>query len=327
MTRRPFLAFLLAFLLAAPARPDGVEGDPLPPDGRRHDFDTKHIRLEMAIDFDAEKVAATATLSLVPISGATLSNVALDAVGMDVRKVEGGGRELGFRHDGKTLIVPVDGLASNGNPIELRVHYVLDRPAKGVYFIRPTPEELDLPRQVYTQSEPDETRYWLPCFDQPDDKVTSETVVTVPSGMLVLSNGGLVSRADDPGGKTTTWHWRQEIPHSVYLIVVTAGDYVKLEDHAGDLPVEYWVAKDEVPYAPLSFGKTPAMIEHFGRITGVPYPYEKYAQITVKRYMWGGMEHTTATTLNGDTIHDERSHLDWDSDGLVAHELAHMWFG
>ncbi len=325
MTRSALAA--LAFLfLARLAVADGVPGDPLPADGRPHAFDTKHVALEFSIDLAKQRIEARATISLVAAAEAPLSEVALDAWDFAVRKVEVDGQPAGFRHDGRVLTIPIPTLAK-GTAATLAIDYVLDQPKKGFYFVLPNADEPTLPRQVYTQSEPDETRYWIPCFDQPDDKVTSEVRVTLPKGLTAISNGGLVSKSDDDAKGTSTFHWRQAIAHSVYLIVVTAGDYVKIEDRWRDVPVEYYVSPDEAEHARRSFGKTPEMLEFFSTILGYPYPYEKYAQVTVRNYMWGGMEHTTATTQNAGTIHDERSELDWTSEGLVSHELAHQWFG
>ncbi|HYG62666.1 MAG TPA: M1 family aminopeptidase, partial [Thermoanaerobaculia bacterium] len=76
-----------------------------------------------------------------------------------------------------------------------------------------------------------------------------------------------------------------------------------------------------------SFGKTPEMMEYFSTVTGRPYPYAKYAQTAVADFTWGGMENITATTQTLRTLHDERAHNDSRSDSLVAHELAHQWFG
>ena len=58
------------------------------------------------------------------------------------------------------------------------------------------------------------------------------------------------------------------------------------------------------------------------------YPYEKYWQIAVEKFEFGGMENTNCTTLTSDILHDERASLDYSRDIIiVAHELAHQWFG
>ena len=69
------------------------------------------------------------------------------------------------------------------------------------------------------------------------------------------------------------------------------------------------------------------MIAHFGELTGVPYPWNKYAQVVVSDFIFGGMENTTATTMYEHILLDERAALDITSDDLIAHELAHQWFG
>ncbi|MGH2639851.1 MAG: M1 family metallopeptidase, partial [Rhabdochlamydiaceae bacterium] len=80
-------------------------------------------------------------------------------------------------------------------------------------------------------------------------------------------------------------------------------------------------------YVERSFQKTPKMLDFFGRQTGLEYPYPKYAQTVVSDFMFGGMENISATTLTEKTLHDERAHLDFQSENLVSHELAHQWFG
>ena len=65
----------------------------------------------------------------------------------------------------------------------------------------------------------------------------------------------------------------------------------------------------------------------FEQRTGVPYPYARYSQIAVSDFIFGGMENTTATTQTDRTLHDATAHLDFSSDPLVSHELAHQWFG
>ncbi len=69
------------------------------------------------------------------------------------------------------------------------------------------------------------------------------------------------------------------------------------------------------------------MVEHFSEITGVPYPWSSYTQVVVADFIFGGMENTTATTMYEHILLDERAALDVSSDDLVAHELAHQWFG
>ena len=117
------------------------------------------------------------------------------------------------------------------------------------------------------------------------------------------------------------------MPHVSYLISLAVGDFSVYHDKVGDLPVDYYVAKhvDEAT-ARRFMGKTPQMIRFFGETIGQPYPYAKYAQVCVPDF-GGGMENISATTMTDTALHDEIAALEGDADGLVAHELAHQWFG
>ncbi len=118
-----------------------------------------------------------------------------------------------------------------------------------------------------------------------------------------------------------------DVPHVSYLISLAVADFSIYHDKVGDLPVDYYVAKrvDEAT-ARRFMGKTPRMIAFFGDKTGRPYPYVKYAQSVMPEF-GGGMENISATTMTDAALRDEIAALEGDSDGLVAHELAHQWFG
>jgi aminopeptidase N len=106
-----------------------------------------------------------------------------------------------------------------------------------------------------------------------------------------------------------------------------AGRFSEIEDRWQDVPVSYFVEPGREEDGRRAFGNTPAMMDFFSKVTGVPYPYAKYAQVAVADFVYGGMENTSATTQTDRTLHDARAHLDFSSDPLVSHELAHQWFG
>jgi aminopeptidase N len=105
------------------------------------------------------------------------------------------------------------------------------------------------------------------------------------------------------------------------------GEFAEIKDTWRGKPVLYYVPKGREADARRAFGQTPKMMEFFSRKIGVPYAYPKYAQVAALDFIFGGMENTSATTQTALTLHDERAHLDFSSDPLVAHELAHQWFG
>jgi aminopeptidase N len=180
---------------------------------------------------------------------------------------------------------------------------------------------------VWSQGQDEDSRHWFPCFDAPHEKATSELMVTVPERFFALSNGELLSVEPDAAARARRFHWRFDVPHSSYLITLAAGELVELTDRWEDVGVQYYVEPGREDAARRALGRTPEMMALFSERFGVRYPYSKYAQVCVAEFIFGGMENTTATTLTDTILYDERAALDFDADALIAHELAHQWFG
>ncbi|MBZ5634101.1 MAG: HEAT repeat domain-containing protein, partial [Acidobacteriia bacterium] len=233
---------------------------------------------------------------------------------------------LPFSYDGRKLVVRLDRPLRSGEEVLVAIEYE-GHPRRGMYFIGPDAAHPDKPQEIWTQGEDEDSRYWFPCYDYPNDKASSEVVATVPSHFVAVSNGKLLGVQDDPAGGTRTYHWRQDIPHSAYLVTLAIGGYVEIADTYDGVPVPYYVQPGREEDARRAFGNTPRMLAFFSESIGVPYPYDKYAQVAVTDFIFGGMENTSATTQTAETLHDARAHLDFSSDPLVAHELAHQWWG
>lgn len=202
-------------------------------------------------------------------------------------------------------------------------------PRKGIYFVGPDAAYPDKPVLAWTQGEPEDNHYWVPCYDFPNDRATSETLVTVPEIYRAVSNGKLVESIPHPESKTVTWHYRESVPHVAYLLSIVAGDLVEFKDQWKEVPLVHYVSKRDADEETVkrSFKNTGDMIGCFSEKFGTPFPYEKYAQVVVYDFIYGGMENISATTLMHHTLHDERAHGDTESEGLVAHELSHQWWG
>jgi len=196
----------------------------------------------------------------------------------------------------------------------------------GLYFVGPDEGYPDKPRQIWSQGEAEFNRHWFPSWDYPNDRATTELAATVAQPFEVVSNGRLVG-IDELADGRRTFRWSMEQPHVTYLVSVVVGDLVEIEESANGVPVEYWVPPGREEEARRSFGKTPEMLEFFAAAIDEPYPWAKYAQTAAVDFIWGGMENVSATTQTLSTLHDERAEPESSSDGLVAHELAHQWFG
>ncbi|HEX6278343.1 MAG TPA: M1 family aminopeptidase [Polyangiaceae bacterium] len=298
---------------------------------RSRPFTVRHLFLDLELDVRAHSVSGTATLDIERVAeGAT--EIALDAVGFELRKVEleraGKFAPADYEYDGERLVVA--GLDSLGQG-RLRIGYSAT-PRRGLYFLEPDGKVKTRPRQVWSQCEDEDARHWFPCLDKPHVKMTTELRVRAPAGWVVLSNGDCVA-APPSRSRGGAYHFRMEHPHPAYLVSLVAGEFAVVGDRPAklergrEIPVTYYVPRTRRHDAKRSFGETPDMIELFSKRTGVDFPFTRYSQVVVSDFFFGGMENTTATTLYEHALLDERATLDATTNDLVAHELAHQWFG
>lgn len=290
--------------------------------------DFKHLKLELLFeDLKARKFSGVATIAFRPIRS-DLKTLRLDAVDLAIEKVvDGGGFDVAFEHDGRRLTMLFgDGMPADQD-ITVSIHYRCAEPVTGMHFALPDEAYAHRPLVVHTQGETEFARYWFPCFDSPGDRLTTEMMVTVPRPFFALSNGKLIEVIDDNRTRRTTYHWRQSVAHVFYLVTLVIGEFDVAGAKWRDIPLSYHVPMGRADDARRTYARTPDMLEYFSTVTGVDYPYEKYDQINVPLFDFGGMEHTTATTMGDRFLLDERAAIDTDYDGLIAHELAHQWYG
>jgi aminopeptidase N len=135
-----------------------------------------------------------------------------------------------------------------------------------------------------------------------------------------------VSDVRDNNGMHTA-HWSQEPPSATYLVSLTIAPFARIHDEWRGVPVDYYVYHEDSALARPLFGYTPDIMETYTRLTGIPYPWAKYAQATVADF-FGGEEMVSATELV-DWLPDSRAYADrpWYHWLLIPHELAHQWFG
>ena len=285
--------------------------------------DVEHLKLELEVDLPKQSLEARATLSLFAAYG-PFSEIVLDAVDLDLHSVtDGKGREHSYSYIDRRLTVSFKPAVKER--VELVIAYAVAKPSEGLYFVGPSRHEPNAVWQLWSQGQDEEARHWIPCHDAPHERMTTELIVTTAAQHTVISNGALLSVK--ARGKKKTWHYREATPYPSYLISLVVGEFVKVEDQWKGIPVEYFVEPGREKEARRSFGKTPKMLDFFSSMLDLPYPYEKYAQVAVRHFIFGGMENLSATTQTDNTLHDERAALDFTSDELVAHELAHQWFG
>jgi aminopeptidase N len=180
---------------------------------------------------------------------------------------------------------------------------------------------------IYTLSEPTWGPVWWPSKDFPDDKALTSMHLNVPTGMKGVSNGLLTDTVQNSDG-TTTFNWNSSYPIATYLVSMVVGNlnywessYTSLDGNK-KMPVVYYSFPKNTEKAKIDWEDTPKMIGFFSKTFG-EYPFidEKYG---MAEFGWtsGAMEHQTLTSM-GYLLQTGDKRYDY----VVAHELAHHWFG
>ncbi|MGB7068249.1 MAG: M1 family aminopeptidase [Pyrinomonadaceae bacterium] len=307
---------------------------------RSRSIDVKHVAIDLQFDWERESAYGSTTVTLAPFKDSNLVN--LDAAAMTISGVSiAGGSPLKYTYDAKkdndNLEIVFDRTVKGGEDVSIKIEYRTNHVntsesdtaiggfGRGLRFIRPTDDEPSKPYQIWSQGETEFNRYWFPSYDSPNDFRTSELRATVDSKYTVVSNGRLVEDKDNGNG-TRTFHWKMDIPYTNYLTSIVVGEYTDVKQEWNGIPISNYGYKAETKEVAATVKNLPDMVRFFSEITGVKYPYAKYAQSFVEDF-GGGMENISATTMIEEMILDERELLDDDSDSLQAHELAHQWFG
>jgi aminopeptidase N len=296
------------------------------PYARARDYDLQHSRIALRFDLEQKKVLGEVTHSLSILRDGT-SKIAFDSVGLTIQSVTVNKAAAKFETAADKLIVPLPSAAKTGEKFEIAIRYE-GKPSKGIYFILPDKDYPDRPKQIWTQGESEDTRYYLPTYDYPNNRLTTDTIITVPASWITVSNGKLIS-VTDAGKGLKTWTWKESLPSSTYLITVVAGEFEEVKDSWRGIPVTYYAPKGRGDRLPVNYSRTPAMIDLFSKKLGVDYPWEKYAQTMVDDFVAGGMENSSATTNTSSSLNHAKiaEELTTNEDGLISHELGHQWFG
>lgn len=308
-----------ALLVAAPGRADE-------PYARSRDYDLQNVKTHLWFDTEQREVRGEVTHSIAMLRD-DISQVKFDSVALKIDAVTLDGKDAKFSTTDSDVIVALPHPSKRGERHEIFIRYE-GHPKKGLYFVLPDKNYPNRPKEVWTQGEAEDTRYYIPIYDYPNDRTTSEMLLTVPATWITISNGQLVNVKDDGNGDKT-WDWKQSEPLSTYLISVVAGEFAEKKETWRGIPVRFVVPRGDENTIDSTFARTTQMLDLFSDKLGVKYPWAQYAQTSVNDFVEGGMENTSATTLttqglvNPKLAPEERR----GSDDLDSHELSHQWFG
>lgn len=296
---------------------DGV-GDPYYPQLGNGGYDV--ATYDLAIDWDAQAstIDATAAIELTPTE--PLDTFNLDLVGLEVAGVRVDGTDAAVRRSGRELTVDPEPVLDAGEPVDVVVDY------------GGSPEPIQVGtdlfrvgwhtdgRGAYVVSEPAGAASWFPANDHPRDKARFRFEVTVPADLGVIANGVRRARTERDG--RTTYVYEAEDPMATYLASVVIGDLVFTEPTAaGGVELRSAYERRLADAARADFGRLEQMLATFQDRFG-PYPFEVYGHVVVDEQLGFALENQTVSLFGADLVTGAGR-----IDALVAHELAHQWYG
>lgn len=297
--------------------------------GRNVDF--KHLKLNLELVAEKKLVKGVVEHTFSPIQK-EVDTIFLDAPNITIQKVLLNDKEVKFDTNDKGLIVRFQPALKWETTHKLSITYEAT-PEKGMYFLgwnEPVPQTKTLQsvrKQIWTQGQGIDNRYWIPMFDDMSDKVTSEILVSFNKEYKVLSNGKLIASKEQKDG-SVLWHYKMTNTHAPYLIMLAIGNYdIRSTKTNRGVEVHNWFYPDFPETVEPTYRYTENMIDWMEQEFGVNYPWEQYSQIPVQDFMFGAMENTTATIFGDFYLVDNRAFLDRNYIGTNAHELVHQWFG
>ncbi|MGZ4092902.1 MAG: M1 family metallopeptidase [Bacteroidia bacterium] len=305
--------------------------------------DITHTKLEVKFDWQNAWLFGKATLDIKPYFY-PVKKLYLNARGMELYKVQlvgaKGNADLKYVYENDSIKIDLDKEYTMNDKYTVFIDYKSkpnDLKAggsnaisgdKGLYFINPKGEEKNKMPQIWTKGETQSNSAWFPTIDSPNEKFTDEIYITVDDKYTTLSNGLLLKQTKNADG-TRTDYWKMDMPHSAYLVMMGIGEFKKVVDKPWNgKEISYYVEKEYEPYAKSIFGLTGEMVDFYSKKLGVPFAWQKYAQIVARDYVSGAMENTSAT-LHGEFVYQTARELLDGSRGedVISHELFHQWFG
>ncbi|MET0391994.1 MAG: M1 family metallopeptidase [Chitinophagaceae bacterium] len=281
--------------------------------------DIQHYRFQIGLEDRTDTITGQASIDVVflqPASQLVLDLVSLKSgKGMTVTGVTSSDAQLASVHRNDSLFITLPRSVQPGEKMAFRVSY-RGIPADGLIISKNKFGH----RTFFSDNWPNRARNWIPCVDDPADKASVEFLVTAPAHYQVVSNGLRVEESTVPGDKKLT-HWKETVPLPTKVMVIGAADFAMYEAGSiGCVAVTNWVFPENREQSVKDYASASGILEFFSDYIG-PYPYKKLANVQSKT-IFGGMENASAIFYFENSVNGRQ-----DQEGLIAHEIAHQWFG
>ncbi|MEJ7737587.1 MAG: M1 family metallopeptidase [Chitinophagaceae bacterium] len=233
--------------------------------------------------------------------------------GMTVKNVLEKGRSVTIEHSGDDLLMHA--MVNKGDTSEYTIFYE-GVPADGLIISKNKYGQ----RTIFSDNWPNRAHHWLPCVDHPADKARVDFIVIAPDHYQVISNGVKVEETSLENSQKSS-HWRESADLSTKIMAIGVADFAV--NYAGEvdcIPVSSWIYPQDRDKGFFDYALALDVLPWFIKKVG-PYPFQKLANIQSKT-MFGGMENAGAIFYSENSVKGDRT-----MESLLAHEIAHQWFG
>jgi aminopeptidase N len=285
-----------------------------------------NYRVSLAFNNNLTEItAAKAEITIVSLKD-SLSNIELDFGDMPIDSVSVDNRVASYQRGNGLLSIKLESRAPRNTSLLVTVTYH-GKPKDGLILSQ---DKAGKPSAV-GDNWPNRVHHWIPSFDHPSAKATVTFSITAPAQNEVVANGKL-DRVESSPGMMRTWTYTEAVPIPAYCMIIAAGDFAFLKEPSQQVtPLSYYVPQPDRAAAILGFGAANPALKFFSELVA-PYPYEKLALI-IGATRFGGMENSSAIVFTSGLLSrksDELSpnyHIPVGLRDIVAHEIAHQWFG
>ncbi|MFN2458021.1 MAG: M1 family aminopeptidase [Chitinophagaceae bacterium] len=281
-------------------------------------IDVLHYKYFLELNDENDRIAGTAEVRiqfLQPLTEFSLDLVQVKAngKGMKVESVTGNGAQFQQVNDKLKIILKTAGKTKQSQTFTISYNGI---PEDGLIISKNKYGD----RTFFADNWPNRGRNWIPCNDVPNDKASVEFIVTAPLHYQIISNGIQVEETSVSKNKKLT-HWKEVIPIPTKVMVIGAAKFaIGRVDSSSCVPVTAWVYPQDKEKGYYDYTLATGILNFFSDYIG-PYPFQKLANVQSKT-IFGGMENASAIFYSEKSVTGNRS-----SEDLIAHEIAHQWFG